>query len=103
MTETTSTPPRDEQPEDDGGTFVGGTFGSREDEQTTTAGQVEGADEGADDRAAPAASPESPESPESPAPAEELLSGPAQEPQEFPSDVEGTTAEPAPGDRNEPI
>ena len=96
MSETTSSPQPDDQQE---GTFVGGSFGSPGDEarqedpdhgsarQSTTAQQMEAEEEG-DALAAPPAT-------------EEFISGPSDEGRG--GDVEGITAEPAPGDRNEPV
>lgn len=96
MSETTNSPEPDDQPE---GTFVGGSFGSPEDaarqedpdhgspRRSTTAQQLE-AEEDSGALAAPPAT-------------EEFISAPSDEGQG--GDVEGITAEPAPGDRNEPV
>lgn len=93
MSETTGSPRPDDEPGQESGTFVGGAFGSsREDEQTTTAEQVEGEQE------QPSAAPDGPQAPAS---TQEFAAPPATE--QFPSDVEGTSTEPAPGDRNEPV
>lgn len=98
MSETTSSPqPDDDQQE---GTFVGGSFGfpddsaregSREDspEQPTTAQQIEAEEEAL--AGAPA----------EPATTDEFITEPSGEDET--GDVEGITAEPAPGDRNEPV
>jgi hypothetical protein len=86
-------PASPEQPEPEEGHFVGGDFGTSdnaEDDQLSTAQEIE-ADE---DRPAYLADPLHADP--------EFVTEPS-EPGSLDTDVEGTSTEPAPGDRNEPV
>lgn len=97
MSETTSTPDHDDRDEpDDDSTFVGGDFGhgdNTEDGHLTTAQRVEADRE----RKADLADPD-----QATAATPELVADPSGK-ESFVSDVEGTSTEPSPGDRNEPV
>lgn len=84
------TPP--EQPDE--GTFLGGEFGTSDNAEDASTAQQAEVDQ---DRAAHLVDPAA-----SPAGTGELLTQPA-EPDAFDSDVEGTSTEPSPGERNEPL
>lgn len=96
MSETTSTPAH--QPEDDPGTFVGGSFGTADnaEDDLTTAQQIEAEQED------PAGFVE-PDAGEVPAEVQEQVSEPAGASEALAADVEGIATEEAPGDRNEPV
>ncbi|GAA5161133.1 hypothetical protein [Ornithinimicrobium tianjinense] len=93
MSETTNTPDHD----DAEGTYVGGGFGRPDDggtaapDELSTAEEMAAAQAAGDEEALTAA----------PAEVEEYVTAAGSEAP--PSDVEGTSTEPAPGERNEPV
>lgn len=93
MSETTSTPAH--QPEDDPGTFVGGSFGTADnaEDDLTTAQQIEAEQED------PAGFVE----PDPATTAQEFVTEPSDADTFAAPDVEGTSTEPSPGERNEPV
>lgn len=93
MSETTSTPAH--QPEDDPGTFVGGSFGTADnaEDDLTTAQQIEAEQED------PAGFVE----PDAPTTPQEFVTEPSDADTFAAPDVEGIATEEAPGDRNEPV